>query len=412
MKLALAIDSARIEAELAELAGFSDSAAPSVTRIVFSATDGKARTWLKARLREADLEVREDAVGNTFARWPGTDKGAVGTGSHIDAIPNSGRYDGTVGVLGGLEAIRALQRAGFKPRRSVELLLFTSEEPTRFGIGCLGSRLLSGSLDAERADALKDSDGATLASVRASAGFPGSLNTVKLSPDYYSAFVELHIEQGPLLEKTGVPIGIVENIAAPATLRISITGEGGHAGAVLMPQRRDAFLGACEIALGVEAAALATRSIDTVATTGICRVFPGAVNSIPSSALLEIDVRDVDLGRRDAVLAAIEECSARVAGKRSLEMEAVVLNADPPARCDLRVIRALEDSCTSQGLTFQEMTSRAYHDSLFMGRIAPVAMIFVPCRGGVSHRADEFASTADITKGVAVLAGTLAELAG
>jgi N-carbamoyl-L-amino-acid hydrolase len=272
--------------------------------------------------------------------------------------------------------------------------------------------LLSGALDASAADELKDTDGATLASVRGSAGFSGELESVRLGVGYYSAFVELHIEQGPLLEKAGIPIGIVENIAAPASLRVSIMGQGGHAGAVLMPQRHDAFLGACEIALGVERAALATGSVDTVATTGICRVFPGAVNSIPSAAMLEIDARDIEQTRRDGVLSTIEACCAAVAAKRGLQVETKVLNADPPAACDARVIRALENACEARGLEFRRMISRAYHDSLFMARIAPVAMVFIPCRGGVSHRPDEFASAADIENGVTVLAGALAELAG
>jgi N-carbamoyl-L-amino-acid hydrolase len=397
--------------KLDELATFSDSESPSVTRVVFSDADVRARAWLKSQMRECGLQVREDAVGNTFARWVGSGEGVVGTGSHIDAIPNSGRFDGTVGVLGGLEAIRQLQRDGFQPRRSIELLMFTSEEPTRFGIGCLGSRLLSGSLEASAADELKDTNGRRLASVRSEAGFRRSLDSVRLAAGYYSAFVELHIEQGPLLEKAGTPIGIVENIAAPASLRISITGQGGHAGAVLMPQRHDAFLGACEVALGVERAALATGSVDTVATTGICRVFPGAVNSIPSSAALEVDVRDIELARRDGVLRAIEECCAMVAVKRGLQVETKVLNADPPAACDPLVIGALERACQARGLGFQRMISRAYHDSLFMARIAPAAMVFIPCRGGVSHRPEEFASTGDIENGVAVLAGALAELA-
>jgi ureidoglycolate amidohydrolase len=144
----LSIDTAELIGELETLAAFSDAPSPAVTRIVFSEQDSRARTWLKQLYADAGLDAREDAVGNTFARWPGIDPElpAIGTGSHTDAIPHSGRYDGTVGVLGGLEAIRALQRSGFRPRRSIELLMFTSEEPTRFGIGCLGSRLLSGAL--------------------------------------------------------------------------------------------------------------------------------------------------------------------------------------------------------------------------------------------------------------------------
>ena len=216
--------------------------------------DQKSRVWLKAQCRDAGLAVREDAVGNMFARWVGArpELAAIGTGSHIDAIPHSGKFDGTVGVLGGLEAIRALQQSGFQPQRSIELLLFTSEEPTRFGLGCLGSRMLSGGLNSDADARLKDAEGSTLAQLRAAAGFQGSLDQVRLPDGYYAAFVELHIEQGPLLEKEGLPLGIVTSIAAPAALRISIEGEGGHAGGVLMPDRKDAFCAAAEIVLAVE----------------------------------------------------------------------------------------------------------------------------------------------------------------
>jgi len=222
----LEIDQERLNSEIETLAAFSDAEPPAVTRVVFTPTDLKARAWIKARCQEAGLTVREDAIGNTFARWSGTDPNApvVGTGSHIDAIPNAGKYDGVVGVVGGLEAIRALQRSGFRPRHSIELLVFTSEEPTRFGIGCLGSRLLSGTLSPDAAHKLKDKDEASLEDVRRNSGFAENLEQVKLPVGYYQAFVELHIEQGPLLEREHVPLGVVERIAAPASLRLTIEG--------------------------------------------------------------------------------------------------------------------------------------------------------------------------------------------
>src|SRR5271167_2804396 len=173
----LEIDSARLLSEIEALALISEAAPPVVTRIVFTPADMRARVWLIDHCRAAGLAVRRDAVGNTFARWHGSDPAApaVGTGSHLDAIPNAGKYDGVVGVLGGLEATRALQRAGFHPKHSIELLIFTAEEPTRFGIGCLGSRLLSGTLSPDSARQLKDNDGATLDEVRRRAGFTGEL---------------------------------------------------------------------------------------------------------------------------------------------------------------------------------------------------------------------------------------------
>ena len=404
----------RIVRELAELATFSTTPVPSVTRIVFTEPDLEARVWLKDLCKQGGLAIREDAVGNMFARWSGAepDLPAVATGSHIDAIPNAGAFDGTVGVLGGLEAIRALQSSGFQPRRSIELLLFTSEEPTRFGIGCLGSRLLSGTLSPQVADLLVDENGITLADVRQTAGFLGSLESVRLSSDCYSAFIELHIEQGPILERDGIEVGVVTHIAAPAALRIEIEGEGGHAGAVLMRDRRDAFVAAAELAVAVETAALATGSADTVATTGVCKIFPGAVNSIPSRVELSADIRDIDLQRRDSVLDAVKIAAERIAKKRDVTVTTSVVNADPPAVCDPNIVAALAASCEQQGRSYRRMVSRAYHDSLFMSRVCPVSMLFIPCRNGVSHRPDEYASEEHIENGIRVLAATLARLAG
>jgi ureidoglycolate amidohydrolase len=407
------VDVNRIIAELDQLAGFSGGEPPGVTRIVFTPDDMRARGFLKAKFAEAGLDVREDPVGNTFARWHGTarDLPAIATGSHMDAIPNSGRFDGTVGVLGGLEAIRALQRAGYQPRRSIELVLFTSEEPTRFGLGCLGSRLLAGVLAPEQASLLRDSEGSTLDEVRSAAGFHGNLEEVKLPEGYYEAFLELHIEQGPSLEREGIALGVVTDIAAPASLRIAIEGEGGHAGAVLMPERRDALTAAAELILGVESAALSTGVMDTVATTGICDVFPGAVNSVPSRVKLEIDVRDVEAERRNVVLGLVEQAARTIADKRGVKVHTELLNADPPARCAQFIINALVQSCAKEKYTRKEMISRAYHDSLFMARVTPVGMLFIPCRNGVSHRPDEYSAPESIGDGARVLAHALADLA-
>jgi N-carbamoyl-L-amino-acid hydrolase len=408
------VDRERLTRELDELAQISDTPAPSVTRVVFTPTDLRGREYAKKLCREAGLSVREDAVGNTFARWQGSESAlpAVATGSHIDAIPNAGRYDGTVGVLGGLEAIRTLQTADRRPRRSIELVLFTSEEPTRFGIGCLGSRLMSGILDASAGDRLKDREGISLNDARTSAGFTGSLESVRMPVGFYSAFVELHIEQGPLLERRDIDLGIVTAIAAPAGLKISIEGEGGHAGAVLMPARKDAFLAAAEIALAVERCAKASGSPDTVGTVGVCEVFPGAVNSVPSRARMEVDVRDIDGARRDAVLAAIYSACDEIAKRRGVAISREVVNADPPAQCDAGIVDALQKAAGIQGASSQLMISRAYHDSLFMAKIAPAAMLFIPCRNGHSHRPDEYSSPEAIATGTAVLAETLARLSG
>src|SRR5882724_7012729 len=408
----LEIDHSRLASEIEKLATISDAEAPAVTRVVYSPADLRARAWLKARCVEAGLTVREDPIGNTFVRWTGADSPAlaVGTGSHIDAIPNAGKYDGVVGVLGGLEAIRALQQSGFRPKNSIELLIFATEEPTRFGIGCLGSRLLSGTLSADAAGKLKDGDGETVDEVRRKAGFNGNLQDVKLAKGYYKGFVELHIEQGPLLERARTSLGIVKSIAAPASLRISIEGAGGHAGGMLMADRKDALCAAAELILVVENAARTSGAADTVATVGLCDVFPGAVNSIPSRVRMTLDIRDTDLARRDGVMQTIERASQNTAAKRHVSIQSELLNADAPANCAPEVRAALADSCREHGFPFLEMVSRAYHDSLFLSRIAPTGMLFIPCRNGYSHRPDEYASPEDLARGTLVLAESLAKL--
>jgi N-carbamoyl-L-amino-acid hydrolase len=408
------VDSARLGAELEELARFSDIEPPAVTRVLFTEPDMKARAFLKRLFHDAGLVLREDPADNLFARWPGAcpDEPAVATGSHVDAIPFSGRYDGTVGVLGALEAFRALKASGWVPQRSLELIVFTSEEPTRFGIGCLGSRLLSGVLDPATAAALRDVEGGTFDAVRRQAGCSGSLDQVRLPVGHYAAFVELHIEQGPLLEREQVPIGAVTAIAAPAALRVRLQGEGGHAGAVLMPQRKDALCAAAEIILSVEEAARSSGSPDAVATTGVCRVHPGAINGIPSEVLLEIDVRDIDLDTRDRIVERIRYAAEMPAHRRGVGLQMELLNADPPARAGEAVVAAVTAACGQLGLSCKPMISRAYHDALFMARLCPMGMIFIPCKDGISHRPDEYSSPEAIRHGVEVLALTLARLAG
>jgi ureidoglycolate amidohydrolase len=400
-------------AELAALGKISAAEPPVVTRVVFSEADLRARAYVKNLCADAGLTVKEDAVGNTFVHWQGSEPelAPIGTGSHIDAIPNAGLYDGCVGVLGGLEAIRALQRAGFRPRRSIELLIFTSEEPTRFGIGCLGSRMMGNVLTVAQALALRDKEGQSLDELRAQAGFSGPLESVALPVGRFHQFLELHIEQGPLLEEEGIDLGLVTAIAAPASLKILIEGEGGHAGARLMPGRKDALAAAAELILALEAAAKSTGVIDTVATVGVCEVFPGAVNSIPSRVYLETDIRDIDAARRDGVIAALADACADIAARRGVTITTDLVNADPPATCDAEILAAMEASAAEAGLSYKRMVSRAYHDSLFVARFAPVAMVFIPCRGGVSHRPDEYASPEWIAGGVDVLARTLARLA-
>jgi len=399
--------------ELMALAQISEADPPVVTRVVFGEADMRARAYVKGLFANAGLSITQDAIGNTFARWEGSDPtlAPIGTGSHIDAIPNAGLYDGCVGVLGGLEAIRVLKKLGFKPRRSIELVIFTAEEPTRFGIGCLGSRMMANALTPEQALALRDKEGRGLEEWRARAGFTGPLNSVQVPFGRFHQFVEMHIEQGPYLEQEGLDVGLVTHIAAPASQRIVIEGEGGHAGGKLMPGRKDALAAAAELILALEAAAKSTGAIDTVGTVGVCEVFPGAVNSIPSLVKLTTDVRDIEVARRDRVLAALADAANEVSARRGVKITTEMINADPPTTCDPAILAALEESAVAARKKYKRMVARAYHDSSFVSCIAPTAMLFIPCRGGVSHRPDEYASPEWIGGGVHVLSRTLARLA-
>lgn len=415
----LSVDAPGLQKQIEELSRFSDAPSPSVTRVLYTDKDVLARRYVKTLMTLAGLSVREDAVGNIFGKWDGSEPSlpAVATGSHIDAIPYSGKYDGVVGVLGAIEAINVLKRSGFKPKRSLEIILFTSEEPTRFGISCLGSRLLAGSK--ELAEALKTRvvDGQNVSFIEAakSAGYAEDededFSSVFLKKGSYFAFIELHIEQGPILEDEGLDIGVVTAIAAPASLKVEFEGNGGHAGAVLMPYRNDAGLAAAELALAVEKHVLESESIDTVGTVGILELHPGAINSIPSKSHLEIDTRDIDEARRNTVIKKIQESAYTIARKRKVKLtEFKIVNQDPPALSDKLVIKKMAEASTELNLSHKMMISRAYHDSLFMARISPMGMIFIPCYKGYSHKPEEYSSPEDMSNGVKVLSLTLAKL--
>lgn len=409
----LSIDPARVAAELDTLATHSDQPAPAVMRVLYTPTDLRGRAYVRGLAEAAGLEVRVDPIGNAFYRLPGRDADAapVGTGSHIDAIPNAGKFDGTVGVIGGIAALRALREAGVVPRRPLEVIAFTSEEPTRFGIGCIGSRLMSGAIGADEVRALCDAEGRPFEEVRAEAGFSGVLEDVRLPPGYFSKFVELHVEQGPILEAEGLDIGVVTAIAAPSSYRFALRGEGGHAGAVLMPGRRDALCAAAEIVLAIERAAREVGGEDTVATVGMLDVHPGAVNSIPAEVRMTLDLRDIDADRRGRVFAAVEDGMRTTCSARRVEVSVETINEDAPCVADPAIVAAIEASASALGLSHRRLVSRAYHDALFISRVAPTGMIFVPSKGGVSHRPDEHTSPEEIARGVEVLASTMLALA-
>ena len=316
-----------------------------------------------------------------------------------------------VGVLGAIEAVRSLRDAGFAPERGVEVVAVAGEEP-RFGTGCIGSRALVGALGPDALDALRDRDGVSLAQALRDAGFdPARIGEARLDPGTVHAFVELHIEQGAVLETHGEPIGVVTAIAAPHDLRLILRGAATHAGATPMALRRDALAGAAEVMTALERLARESPSGTTVGTVGVLRLRPGAINVVPGEVELDVDVRDSDLAAREAVVGRLLETAREIAARRGLEVEAQPIVEDAPVQCAGAVVAAAEAACEELALPFRRMTSGAYHDAMILAAAVPVGMVFVPSAGGISHHPDEYTAPEQLDAGVRVLAGVLARLA-
>jgi ureidoglycolate amidohydrolase len=403
-----------LHAAIGRLAEFNDDPeAGGITREVYTPTYREGLEYVIALMREAGLEPRLDAFGNLFGRWASSEPGApaVLTGSHVDTTLNAGRYDGVVGVLGAIEAVRALRDSGFEPRRTIEVIAFAGEEP-RFGTGCIGSRAMLGALDRDDLDSLRDRGGTSLAVALTGAGFdPERLADARLDPAKVHAFVELHIEQGAVLESHGEPIGVVEAIAAPHDFRVALRGAATHSGATPMRLRRDALAGAAEAMVELERLAKSSPSGTTVGTVGVLRVRPGAINVVPGEVELDVDVRDSDLAAREDTIDQFLAATAEIAERRNLELEVTTIVEDTPAPCAPLVVNAAVAACEELGLEFRRMISGAYHDAMVLAAEVPIGMLFVPSARGISHHPDEHTDAADIDRGVDVLAGTLARLA-
>ena len=403
----------RVHAAIARLATFnSDPDAGGITREVYTPEYQASLDYIAGLMRAAELDVRVDAAGNLVGRWEGTDPAApaVLSGSHFDTTLNAGAYDGVLGVIGAIEAVHGLRERGLRPRRSLEVWGIAGEEP-RFVAGCIGSRAMAGQLTAEALDRLVDRDGVTAAQAMRATGLdPARVEDARIDPASVHAFVELHIEQGGVLESTGETIGVVRWIAAPHELRIVLRGEANHAGATPMNLRHDALVGAGELIVALERLALASPSATTVGTVGVIRARPGAINIVPGEVELEVDIRDSDGDARDAVVDGLLATAEDVCARRGLELEVEAIARDQPAACSDLVIDATIAACEELGRPFRRMVSGAYHDAMVLGRQVPIGMIFVPSAGGVSHHPDEYTAPHEIDAGVDVLTGVLARL--
>jgi allantoate deiminase len=384
-----------------------------ITRLPYTAEERAAMALVKGYMEQAGLITRFDQFGNLFGRRDGKDKNApvVMTGSHIDTVVNGGKFDGTVGTLSAIEALQAFNENGIIHTHPIEVAVFVSEESARFGGGTLGSNAFVGNYSRADLDRLKDKEGITLARAIRDAGFdPDKLDTVKANPKDIKCFVELHIEQSVILETRSIPIGVVDQIAAPTNMRLTIKGRAGHAGATPMDLRRDAFMAAAEIALEIERIAN-TIGKETVGTVGEVMVSPNTINVIPGEVMLGIDIRDVTTARKDQAVAQLEDAIARIASRRKVVYDTDLIARQEPVKTAPNIVELIGHTCDRLGLPHINITSGAYHDALNMAKITDIGMIFVPSINGISHAPDEYTPFEDILNGARVLTEVLHELA-
>jgi len=409
-----AVGDTRLDSWIEQLATFnSDPAAGGITREVYGPEYRSASRYISSLMQEAGMEVRVDSVGNLYGLWEGSDPDAprVLTGSHFDTTLNAGKYDGVVGVLGAIEAVRRLRADSLAPRRGVEVVAFAGEEP-RFGVGCIGSLAAVGQLTRADLDRLCDRDGVSVAQAMAEADLdPDRVAESQLQSGRYAAFLELHIEQGAVLESAKKSVGVVTHIAAPHDLRVVLRGAPMHAGATPMDLRRDALAGAAEAMVELERLARNSRSGATVATVGVLRVAPGAINVIPGEVEMDVDVRDSEETARTEVVEEFLAVTAAIAARRGLELSHEIIVRRNPAACDERIVEATRRACTTLGIPFMKLASGAYHDAMVLSALVPMGMIFIPSVGGLSHSPHEYTQPDDIARGIDVLALTLTDLA-
>lgn len=383
-----------------------------VTRLAFSPADMAARRYLREAMQAAGLTVEVDAFGNMRGRRAGRqDLPPVVLGSHLDSVPEGGRFDGVVGVVGALEVVRVLRENGVVTTRPIEVINFSCEESSRFGAGTLGSRVLTGHLGVDDLKRYVDKDGITLYEAVRQAGYqPDDIAAARLAPGAVHAFIELHIEQGPVLAAANCPIGIVTAIAAPTRFKVTVKGRADHSGNTPMSMRRDALAGASEIVLGVEKAARVGGDT-TVGTVGYVHVRPGAMNVVPGEVELGVDIRDINWESKQRVVAAVKDLLGQVAARRGLDIRYDILVDEAPVQLSDKVITCLEQAARQAGLAYQKMPSGAGHDAMYMARITDAGMIFIPSLGGVSHNPAEESRPADICTGIELLLMAVRQLA-
>ena len=401
------VNKERVNELLTGLAKFTAST-ECVTRLAYSPLDKEAQNWLLEQVKDLDLNVREDAVGNVFLRREGleVDLPPVACGSHLDTVIHGGAYDGMCGVVGALEALYMLRDTQLK--RSIEVLIFRAEESSRFGFATMGSKLLTGAATVDKLNkGGKKGDISFEEALRQWGCTPGRAPEAVIAPGTYASFSELHIEQGKVLEEKGINIGIVRNIAAPTRFKIHIQGMADHSGATPMGMRRDALVTAAKLILAVNEAAEYEKEHGTVGTVGVVEVEPGSINVVPGAVTLWVDVRGVEMASIKRTLEDIQAEAENVAVTDRVGVRIEMLTSDSPVPLDENLAVQTEGICKELSYSFLHMNSGAGHDAMHMAKIAPTTMVFIPCKGVISHNPAEYASLEDICRGIIVLGNIL-----
>lgn len=406
------MDSKQISSMIEEIACFGKTDA-GLYRLAFSDADTLAHEFIADSMRSIGLTVTTDAFGNLVGRLEGTDPiaPAVITGSHLDAVPEGGNFDGVVGVVGGFAAVARLKERG-PLTHPLELIVFRAEESSRFSYATMGSKVMTGNVNFAAWRKIKDQDGISLADALAARGLNlDKFGEAKRDASRIKSFVELHIEQGAVLERHGNTIGVVEGIAAPTRLRVTVEGEAAHSGATPMENRRDALVSAAMIILAVQEIATEQSHRGTVGTVGTLKVNPGAMNVVPGRVEMGIDIRGVDHESIIETLQELKDVVSDIAEDRETPVSIEVLSSEKPVKMHHEIIDTIDEICKNRGVSYRRMNSGAGHDAMNMAALAPTGMIFIPCRHGISHNPEEYASIEDIMKGIDVLTETLYKLA-
>ena len=408
------INAKRFEANFNAISEFGALKGGGLTRLAFSKEDLEAREFLKNLIVKNGFKLKEDAVGNIYAIYDeGCELGAkpVCVGSHIDSVPNGGFYDGTLGVMAGLEALSSIKEAGIKLKRPLWLINFSCEESSRFKTATIGSKIISGKLGEQRLHELKDEDGISLFEAMSMAGLkPQNLNDTLLKENSLHAYLELHIEQGPVLERSGISVGVVSGIAAPIRFEITIHGKADHSGATPMNMRTDALLAASHIIIAANK--FAKNKKTAVATVGYVHAKPGVLNVVPGEARLGVDLRDIDKKSLDELNLDLRNFVAGLLScKLDFSYEIRELSSDEPVKLSEHAINLLKDEAKKLGVKTLTLPSGAGHDAMNLTKLAnSVGMLFIPCVDGISHNIAEAINFKDAVRATKILTNALIRL--